>query len=109
MSDFPQTWYRPSRWYGRVELDELIVHRETKECIWVQRKGFWAGSGPEVHKDGTPKLTKQLKAGATPSKVEALRAIVFAADSQIQGLQDARSNYIQRKTEALKMIAELEK
>jgi hypothetical protein len=108
MSGFPQTWYRPSRWYGRVELDELIVHRETKECIWVQRMG-WAGTGPEVHKNGTPKLTKQLKAGATPSKVEALRSIVASADIQAQRLHDERSQYIQRKHEALKMIAELEK
>ena len=84
MSDsFPQTWYRPAR-YGNELLEELEVHSVTKEMIAV--------------KNGNFSIRRQYKAGAKPSKLEALRdALEDAARSEQYAERDLASKVRRRE------------
>lgn len=86
MTDFaePQTWYRPARW-GEKLLDELTVLGATEHMITVVEKYRKSGS------------RKQQKAGATPSKREALESMLESAKRSEQFAMDDYSRAVQKR------------
>ena len=92
-----ETWYRPERYIGTPEVEEILVVGETPEFIKVEYTDW----------KGKLSVRREAKNGAVRTKRECLENMLESAKSAEQRARDELSRKIQNRTDVERMLKEL--